>query len=113
MAGVAELEQAIAQHMEEQLEIGFAQATGQVLEGSVVRGDPANRLREAAADADVLMVGSRAFGPVRTVLLGSASYELMRSAPCAVIVYPRGAESVPEERESLVESAAERAGSAR
>lgn len=106
MAGVAELEEAIAQHMEEQLEIGMAQATGQQIEGSVVHGDPAVALHEAAADADLLMVGSRAYGPLRTVLLGSVSAKLIQAAPCAVIVYPRGAEGVSGEHDSLAESAA-------
>lgn len=105
-AGVAELEEVIESYMEEQLTIGLSYATGGLpIEGSVLRGDPAERLREAAADADVLMVGSRGYGPVRTVLLGSVSAKLMRSAPCAVIVYPRVAGGAPES-ESLRQTAA-------
>lgn len=97
MIGVAELEQAVSEFMEEQLTVGLAYAPGGLpMEGSVLHGDPAEGLQEAASDADVLMVGSRAYGPVRTVLLGSVSTELTRSAPCTVVVYPRGVEG-PEE----------------
>jgi hypothetical protein len=35
-------------------------------------------------------VGSRAYGPVRRVLLGSVAKQLVRSAPCPLIVTPRG-----------------------
>lgn len=52
---------------------------------------------EAAADAaeiDVLFVGSRGFGPVRRVLLGSVSSQLMTSSTCPVLVVPRGSDRV-------------------
>lgn len=37
-----------------------------------------------------MVVGSRAYGPLRRVLLGSVATQLMRSAPCPLIVTPRG-----------------------
>jgi nucleotide-binding universal stress UspA family protein len=47
--------------------------------------------REATErDLDLLVVGSRGFGPLRRVLLGSVSAKLMHDAPCALIVVPRG-----------------------
>lgn len=46
-------------------------------------------LADAAADADLLVVGSRGYGPLRRVLLGSTSAGLVRSARCPVLVYPR------------------------
>lgn len=47
--------------------------------------------REATErDLDLLVVGSRGFGPLRRVLLGSVSAKLMHDAPCARIVVPRG-----------------------
>lgn len=45
---------------------------------------------EVEQGADLLVVGSRGYGPVRRVLLGSVSGALVRSAPCAVLVVPRG-----------------------
>jgi nucleotide-binding universal stress UspA family protein len=58
----------------------------------LVSGDAAEVLAETAvADGGVLFVGSRGYGPLRSVLLGSVSRELVRSAPCALIVHPRSA----------------------
>ncbi len=55
----------------------------------------------------MLFVGSRAYGPVRRVLLGSVSSELVESAPCAVLVTPRGTESttVADRVETVAENA--------
>jgi nucleotide-binding universal stress UspA family protein len=64
------------------------------IETMVLRGDPASKIIEAANDVDILVTGSRGRGPLRQALLGSVSTKLMRSAPCCVLVVPRGA-SVP------------------
>ena len=62
-------------------------------EGKLLSGEVEEQLVEQAnASLDVMVVGSRAYGPVRRVLLGSTSTALMRSAGCPVIVYPRGME---------------------
>lgn len=47
----------------------------------------------ADEDIDVMVVGSRGYGPLRRVLLGSVSTRLVRSAPCPVIVFPRSVAS--------------------
>ncbi len=41
----------------------------------------------------ILVVGSRGYGPLRRVLLGSVSTQLVKSAPCPVLVVPRGTEA--------------------
>jgi len=64
-------------------------------EGTLVSGDPAEELAKAAASGSILVLGSRGYGPLRRVLLGSVSTELMRGAPCPVLVHPRGAENAP------------------
>ena len=57
-------------------------------------GKPAEVLAdEATADGGVLLVGSRGYGPLRRVLLGSVSRGLVRYAPCTVILHPRSAET--------------------
>jgi len=59
--------------------------------GADVRsGEPWKGLREAGTDLDLLMCGSRRYGPVRRVLLGSVSARLVRDAVCPVLVIPRG-----------------------
>ena len=53
-------------------------------------GDAAAVLCEQAEKGvDLLVTGSRGYGPVRRVLLGSVSSMLMRSAGCPVLVAPR------------------------
>lgn len=58
----------------------------------VFEGDPATELARAGEDLDLLVVGSRAHGPLRRVLLGSVSSRLVRHAHCPLLVVPR---SVP------------------
>lgn len=60
-----------------------------------LRGDPSNVLIERSKDLDVLLLGSRAYGPLRHALLGSVSARAMREAHCPVLVVPRGAPVQP------------------
>jgi nucleotide-binding universal stress UspA family protein len=55
-------------------------------------GEPSEELLAAAGerDAELLVVGSRGLGEIGCVLLGSVSSELMRAAPCPVVVVPPG-----------------------
>ncbi len=53
------------------------------------RGDPAAVLAQQGAELDLLVVGSAAFGRARAALSGEVSHEVMRTAPCPVIVVPR------------------------
>ncbi|HKH41587.1 MAG TPA: universal stress protein [Solirubrobacterales bacterium] len=68
-------------------------ATEQVL----LNGDPAEALADASTDLDLLLLGSRGYGPVKGTLLGSVSSRVMAAAPCPVIVVPRGAGTSPLE----------------
>jgi nucleotide-binding universal stress UspA family protein len=56
---------------------------------NVVDGDPAERVAEAAAGADLLVLGARGYGPHHHVVVGSVSSKLMRTSPCPVLVLPR------------------------
>jgi nucleotide-binding universal stress UspA family protein len=54
-------------------------------------GNPYGQLMAAIERGlDLLVVGSRGYGPVKGVMLGSVSEELVRHAPCPVLVFPRG-----------------------
>lgn len=56
------------------------------------RGDPVTKLLEAAEmGVDLLVLGSRGFGPVMRLLIGSVSSRVIREAPCPVLVVPRPA----------------------
>ena len=54
--------------------------------------DPADVLIERSHEVDLLVIGSRGYGPLRSVLLGGVSGRVIRDAACPVIVVPRGAE---------------------
>lgn len=58
----------------------------------LLEGLPPERLREQSRDLDLLCLGSRGYGPILRVLLGSVSSELLHEASCPVLVVPRGAE---------------------
>lgn len=63
---------------------------GVTAETAVLRGDAAACLAEASAEANLLFVGSRGYGPLRRLLLGSVSSEVVRNAACPVVAVPRG-----------------------
>jgi len=59
--------------------------------GRALAGTPGATIAEACeeAGADLLVAGSRGYGPVMRVLIGSVSTQLMHRAPCPVLVVPR------------------------
>jgi nucleotide-binding universal stress UspA family protein len=64
------------------------------VEGTLVDGPPTESLAHIAReDGGVLVLGSRGYGPLRRVLLGSVSTEPVRTTPCPVIVHPRPAKT--------------------
>ena len=69
---------------------------GDIATGDVPFGDPARELAYAAHDLDLLVTGSRGYGPVRRLMLGSTSTKLVHEAPCPVLVLTRGAEDGSE-----------------
>lgn len=48
-------------------------------------------LTTRSADVDLLVLGSRGYGPLRSVLLGSVSTHLVRHSACPLLVLPRRA----------------------
>lgn len=57
---------------------------------SVLDGDPVTRLAEASQELDLLVLGSRRYGPLRTTLLGGVSSPLIDRAACPLVIVPRG-----------------------
>ena len=56
----------------------------------IEKGDPVEKLLDAAEmGVDLLVLGSRGFGPVMRLLIGSVSSRVIRGAPCPVLVVPR------------------------
>jgi nucleotide-binding universal stress UspA family protein len=56
----------------------------------VLVGEPEHELAVQSKNLDLMVAGSRAYGPHRAVLLGSVSGRLARHAACPVVVVPRG-----------------------
>ena len=51
---------------------------------------PPTRSPRSRGRVDLLVCGSRAYGPARHVLLGSVTHAVIRDASCPVVVVPRG-----------------------
>jgi nucleotide-binding universal stress UspA family protein len=74
---------------------GQVEVTGELLDGDVVDALAALDHR----DVDLLVCGSRGYGPVRRVLLGGTSSRLVRHAATPIVIVPRhaGGPLVPAE----------------
>lgn len=55
----------------------------------MMEGTAPIQLADASADLDLLCLGSRGYGPIRRVLLGSTSADVVNHASSAVLVVPR------------------------
>lgn len=53
--------------------------------------DPADVLVRVSQHVDVLVIGSRGYGPLRSLLLGGVSRRVVNEAHCPVLVLPHGA----------------------
>ena len=72
----------------------------------VVLGNPAGELILASSDLDLLVLGSRRWGAVKRLALGSTSDRVIRHTACPVLVPPRGAESEHDERDAALDQVA-------
>ena len=87
-----QLAQIAEQVAHEHLEAALTQLPDEsiVPERSLPAGDPVEELRrESDEQLDLLLLGSRSYGPVRRVLLGSVTADLVADAGCPLIVSPR------------------------
>jgi nucleotide-binding universal stress UspA family protein len=69
--------------------VAAGERLGARLDIGVARGRPADVLLELAQDLDLLVIGSRHWGPASRVLLGSTGEAIMHDAACAVLAVPR------------------------
>lgn len=78
----------------EELDAAVRKLPGDVsAESAFVVGDPAYELAVQSGTLDLLITGSRGYGPLRAVMTGGVTGRLLRDAACPVIVLPRGVES--------------------
>jgi nucleotide-binding universal stress UspA family protein len=65
------------------------ESTGATVESRAVDGRPADALLALSAELDLLVIGSRRWGPAARVLLGSTGEAVMHDAACSVVAVPR------------------------
>jgi nucleotide-binding universal stress UspA family protein len=74
------------------------------VKGRAVYGVPGEELAAFGDQVDILIVGSRSYGPVRRMVSGSTSDYLERHARCSLIVLPRVASVSDNDGESQVDT---------
>jgi nucleotide-binding universal stress UspA family protein len=89
------------EHQHEQAEATLRRALDRVrLDGrshvDVLVDPPVVALEGFSTDVDLLVCGSRGYGPLGSVLLGGVSHRLVHRAACPVLVVPRGTERTLE-----------------
>jgi len=60
-------------------------------------GDPVEELTLYSASLDLLVVGSRGYGPLGRLVYGGVTQRLARTARCPLLVLTRSARTTPEE----------------
>jgi nucleotide-binding universal stress UspA family protein len=89
--GYRSADDALRDELEQRMRAALAELPdGSDISGGVLEGDAATELAAASAELDLLVLGSRGYGSVRSALLGSVSRALVRSAACPVVVVPAG-----------------------
>lgn len=76
--------------VEREVRAAVAALDGVPAETDVLVGEPGDLLVDVTERLDLLVCGSRGYGPLRAVLLGSVSRRVTEGAHCPVIVLPRG-----------------------
>ena len=59
------------------------------VEGKVVLGSAGEELASFGEQLDLLVVGSRGYGPIRRLMFGGVATQLASSSPCPLVVMPR------------------------
>ncbi|MGZ4249777.1 MAG: universal stress protein [Solirubrobacteraceae bacterium] len=68
---------------------GDAHGLGVPIEAEAVTGRPADALRSLSGEVDLLVIGSRRWGPAQRLLLGSTGEAVMHDAACSIVAVPR------------------------
>jgi nucleotide-binding universal stress UspA family protein len=88
-----EVEGAATEHARRALEEACGRVPGAIAtEERLRRDEPGLALVEESAELDLLLLGSRGYGPLGRTFLGSVSTYVTRKAACPAIVTPRGLE---------------------
>jgi nucleotide-binding universal stress UspA family protein len=92
IADIDEVDRGRGDELQRRLDDGLAELPEPVRGAALLlRGDPADELAgwADAEQPDLLVVGSRGYGPAKRVLLGGVTSRLVRSTPCPILVVPK------------------------
>jgi nucleotide-binding universal stress UspA family protein len=81
-----DLGRAAAEGLDKWLGNAAAELEGVEVERLTCEGNAAEVITDAAADAELLVVGSRGLGGFRELLLGSVSHQCTQRASCPVVI---------------------------
>ncbi|HSS32626.1 MAG TPA: universal stress protein [Solirubrobacterales bacterium] len=88
--GTESVNEVLGKELQSQSEkLAKALPSGLSVDSELFRGDPSTVLVERSQGLDLLVLGSRRYGPLKSVLLGSVSSYVIRNAQCPVLVVPR------------------------
>ena len=91
---VASVRVDIDRHVQESLDALVAELPQDVTATTKrLTGDPADLLADHSAYLDLLVTGSRGYGPLHSVLAGGVSGRVLRNAQCPVVIVPRGVDA--------------------
>jgi nucleotide-binding universal stress UspA family protein len=94
--GETEVEGELRVRAEGELRSAIAELGDLGVETDAFVDDPADALIAVSQNLDLLICGSRGYGPRRAVLLGGVSRRVAAESHCPVVVLPRGVESALE-----------------
>jgi nucleotide-binding universal stress UspA family protein len=93
-AGIASLRSDVERQIQEGLDkVAAEQPSDVTVHTTLATGDAEELLTAQTTNLDMLVMGSRGYGPLHAVLSGGLSGRIVRSAHCPVIVVPRGIEA--------------------
>jgi nucleotide-binding universal stress UspA family protein len=98
MGGRSSYNDSLQERASEELDAAVAKLEGEPrAEAFFAVGDAGRILVEESEQLDLLLVGSRGYGPLHSVLVGGVAGRVVREAACPVIVLPRKAGHVEED----------------
>jgi nucleotide-binding universal stress UspA family protein len=92
--GTKTVNQVLAERLQSETEqLAETLSSGLSADAHVFSGEAGKGLVDHSEQLDLLVLGSRGYGPVKSVLLGSVSSYVLRHAGCPVLVVPRSGDA--------------------
>ena len=89
--GMSTYNDALLVRATEELDAAVTRIDTDGAEPHITMGDAVRVLTDASEELDLLLLGSRGYGPMHAVLVGGVAGRMVTEAACPVIVFPRSA----------------------